>query len=92
MEGQMQVVHFTDQDLGSLDWELSKVMSDHLDLLPLDTQHYVRHAFEVEMKAFMLVLMGWLSSRHPKEYQDAMHAHHIRLCGELMKLHNRRDA
>lgn len=63
----MQLIHFTDERLGSLDWELPLSLSEKMASLPEQDQKLIREEVENQLRAFLHTLNGALSSGNAAE-------------------------
>ncbi len=58
----MQVINYTDEHVGSLDWELPEDLAANLDALPNQLRRVVLGEIEIQIHAFMLMLLGAVQS------------------------------
>jgi hypothetical protein len=56
----MQLVHFANPSLGSLDWELPPSLATALDTMPEEFRKILLAEIESKMQAYMHTLMGAL--------------------------------
>jgi len=53
----MQVVYFTDEKLGNVEWELPIDLANHISDLPKEEQDIVRKEFEFHVRGYLKLLV-----------------------------------
>lgn len=83
----MQIVHFTDEKIGSLDWELPPNVAKVIDRIPYEYQREIIDELTRHVKAHLLLLCGttFMGERAPRAF-DLIEAAELALLNQLKQI------
>lgn len=82
----MEIIHFTTDDLGSLDWELPKDVAEKLAAMEPGRRHEIQDQLTVLTQTHIYILRGVLKLRDPDVGLAYCFAHNEALTEALLEL------